>query len=169
MRQFRCLMFVIMLCVFITTFAQNYTVKGVVIDAKGNSVIGAEIKAKKSKTSATTENGGVYSLSVTPKETELSLIINKYQVMSMPVSVEIAKNPLVFQMTPQTDPTVTGYLKDDTYYVGEIDNSFDDIINKNFANSNIISSCGYRCNCYIVDGTQSHVLTITSPSQMYSI
>ena len=60
--------------------AQNYEVKGVVIDAKGEPVVGATVRTNKSKATAITRDGGVYTLTATPKDTELRLIINKYTV-----------------------------------------------------------------------------------------
>ncbi|MBQ5815107.1 MAG: carboxypeptidase-like regulatory domain-containing protein, partial [Flavobacteriales bacterium] len=66
--------------------AQNYEVKGVVIDAKGNPVVGATVRANKSKNSAITKDGGIYTLTATPKDTELRLIMNKYTVMEKELS-----------------------------------------------------------------------------------
>ena len=42
--------------------AQNYSVNGVVIDAKGNPVVGATVRTNKSKAVAITKEGGVYTL-----------------------------------------------------------------------------------------------------------
>ena len=61
--------------------AQDYKVKGVVIDANGNPVVGATVRTNKSKAAAITKEGGIYTLTATPKDTELRLIINKYTVM----------------------------------------------------------------------------------------
>ena len=68
--------------------AQEYEVKGVVIDAKGNPVVGATVRTNKSKATAITKAGGVYTLTATPKDTELRLIMNKYTV-SFGVAVRV--------------------------------------------------------------------------------
>ncbi|MBQ8649823.1 MAG: carboxypeptidase-like regulatory domain-containing protein, partial [Flavobacteriales bacterium] len=70
--------------------AQDYEVKGVVIDAKGNPVVGATVRTNKSKNSAITKDGGIYTLTATPKDTELRLIMNKYTVMEKELSATIA-------------------------------------------------------------------------------
>ena len=42
--------------------AQNYSVKGVVIDSKGEPVVGATIRTNKSKVSVMTTDGGVFPI-----------------------------------------------------------------------------------------------------------
>ncbi|MBQ1276452.1 MAG: carboxypeptidase-like regulatory domain-containing protein, partial [Flavobacteriales bacterium] len=107
--------------------AQNYEVKGVVIDAKGNPVVGATVRTNKSKAAATTKAGGVYTLTATPKDTELRLIINKYTVMEKELSAAIASHPIAFELDETNDPAVTGYMMGDTYYLGTNDTDIERI------------------------------------------
>ena len=114
----------------IGTAAQNYEVKGVVIDAKGNPVVGATVRTNKSKAAATTKAGGVYTLTATPKDTELRLIMNKYTVMEKELSAAIAAMPIAFELDETNDPAITGYRVGDTYYPGEIDADMEDMVKK---------------------------------------
>ncbi len=107
--------------------AQNYEVKGVVIDAKGEPVVGATVRTNKSKATAITRDGGVYTLTATPKDTELRLIMNKYTVMEKELSAAIASHPIAFELDETHDPSITGYKTGDTYYPGEADVSISDV------------------------------------------
>ncbi|MBQ1276819.1 MAG: carboxypeptidase-like regulatory domain-containing protein, partial [Flavobacteriales bacterium] len=89
--------------------AQDYEVKGVVIDAKGEPVVGATVRTNKSKVATTTKAGGVYTLTATPKDTELRLIMNKCTVMEKELSATIASHPIAFELDETNDPTITGY------------------------------------------------------------
>ena len=100
------------------TAAQNYSVKGVVIDSKGNPVVGATVRTDKSKATAITKAGGVYTLTATPKDTELRLIMNKFTVMEKDLSASIATSPIAFELDETNDPSVTGYIQGDTYFPG---------------------------------------------------
>ncbi len=140
--------------------AQNYEVKGVVIDAKGNPVVGATVRTNKSKAATTTKAGGVYTLTATPKDTELRLIMNKYTVMEKELSATIAAKPIAFELDETNDPTITGYRIGDTYYPGEADDDISNIFASRFTNAKlntsgfvqILGSKGY-VSCYVVDGT----------------
>ena len=105
--------------------AQNYEVKGVVIDSKGNPVVGATVRTNKSKAAAITKEGGVYTLTATPKDTEIRLIMNKFTVMEKDLSASIATNPIAFELDETNDPSVTGYKQGDTYYPGRNDSSIE--------------------------------------------
>jgi hypothetical protein len=161
--------------------AQDYEVKGVVIDAKGNPVVGATIRTNKSKAAATTKAGGVYTLTATPKDTELRLIINKYTVMEKELSATIAAKPIAFELDETTDPAVVGYMIGDTYYPGEADASISDIFKNRFpevkydgtfielknASYGSIVSGGYLC--VDIDGSVEDRLIGIEPHQIYSI
>ncbi|MDD4819502.1 MAG: hypothetical protein PHD21_01535 [Flavobacteriales bacterium] len=112
------------------SYGQNHTVKGVVINSDATPVANAQISAQKTKTKATTNKNGLYEISVSPKEKELSLYINEVKVMSMPVSKEIAEKPVAFQMDSNTDPVKVGYIKGDTYYPCSEALTVEDIIKK---------------------------------------
>ncbi|MBQ1968157.1 MAG: hypothetical protein II371_01005, partial [Flavobacteriales bacterium] len=60
--------------------AQNYSVKGVVIDSKGNPVVGATIRTDKSKVGVMTTDGGVFTLRATPRDKKLRLVMNRATV-----------------------------------------------------------------------------------------
>ena len=162
--------------------AQDYEVKGVVIDANGNPVVGATVRTNKSKTATTTKAGGVYTLTATPKDTELRLIINKYTVMEKELSATIASNPIAFELDETNDPSITGYSVGDTYYPGTADVSIDDVFKnrfpeiaydgtfaylKNNKGNSVISSSG-AC-CIDIDGSVGDRLTVVDPQQIYSI
>ncbi len=158
--------------------AQNYSVKGVVIDAKGNPVVGATIRTNKSKNTAITKDGGIYTLTATPKDTELRLIINKYTVMEKDLSASIASSPIAFELDETNDPAITGYKNGDTYYPGENDASMEEIIKKQFPGYSYVdghigtyNSLGIfnEIKCYVADGSVGNMLTIVSPQQIYSI
>ena len=122
--------------------AQNYSVKGVVIDAKGNPVVGAIIRTDKSKVGVMTTEGGVFTLRATPRDKKLRLVMNRATVMEKELSETIAKNPIAFELDEQTDPVIVGYWVGDTYYPGTSDKSLEEIINKvlpnyDFLNGNI--------------------------------
>ena len=161
--------------------AQNYEVKGVVIDAKGNPVVGATIRTNKSKAAAITKAGGVYTLTATPKDTELRLIMNKYTVMEKELSAAIAANPIAFELDETNDPAITGYLIGDTYYPGEADASISDIFKNRFpevkydgtyveirlaGNSALFDA---RRACIDIDGSVGDRLIGIEPHQIYSI
>ncbi|MBR4402564.1 MAG: hypothetical protein IKT29_03440 [Flavobacteriales bacterium] len=140
--------------------AQNYEVKGVVIDAKGNPVVGATVRTNKSKNTAITKDGGVYTLTATPKDTELRLIINKYTVMEKELSAAIASHPIAFELDETNDPTITGYRIGDTYYPGEADDDISNIFASRFTNAKLNTSGFVQIlgskrdvSCYVVDGT----------------
>ena len=161
--------------------AQDYEVKGVVIDAKGNPVVGATVRTNKSKTATTTKAGGVYTLTATPKDTELRLIINKYTVMEKELSATIASMPIAFELDETNDPAVVGYMIGDTYYPGEADASISDIFKNRFpevkydgtyvelknASYGAIVSGGYLC--VDIDGSVEDRLIGIEPHQIYSI
>ncbi|MBQ8649866.1 MAG: hypothetical protein IJ483_01335, partial [Flavobacteriales bacterium] len=161
--------------------AQNYEVKGVVIDAKGNPVVGATVRTNKSKASAITRDGGVYTLTATPKDTELRLIMNKYTVMEKELSAAIASHPIAFELDETNDPTVTGYTVGDTYYPGEADASISDIFKNRFPelkhegeyirlkNSDYAAMIAGGKLCVDIDGSVGDRLTGIEPSQIYSI
>ena len=161
--------------------AQNYEVKGVVIDAKGNPVVGATVRTNKSKAAAITKAGGVYTLTATPKDTELRLIINKYTVMEKELSATIASHPIAFELDETNDPAITGYLIGDTYYPGEADASISDIFKNRFPelkdegeyirlkNSDYATMMAGGKLCVDIDGSVGDRLTGIEPSQIYSI
>ncbi|MBR4402712.1 MAG: hypothetical protein IKT29_04200 [Flavobacteriales bacterium] len=140
--------------------AQNYEVKGVVIDAKGEPVVGATVRTNKSKAAAVTKAGGVYTLTATPKDTELRLIMNKCTVMEKELSATIAAMPIAFELDETTDPAVVGYMVGDTYYPGEADDDINNIFASRFTNAKLNTS-GYvqilgsksYVSCFVVDGT----------------
>ena len=161
--------------------AQNYEVKGVVIDAKGEPVVGATVRTNKSKAAATTKAGGVYTLTATPKDTELRLIMNKYTVMEKELSVAIASMPIVFELDETNDPAVVGYMVGDTYYPGEADLSISDIFKNRFPDvkydgtfieikqpSDMATVTGVH-SCVDVDGSVGDRLIGIEPHQIYSI
>ncbi|MBQ1969026.1 MAG: carboxypeptidase regulatory-like domain-containing protein [Flavobacteriales bacterium] len=122
--------------------AQNYSVNGVVIDSKGNPVVGATVCTNKSKVGVMTTDGGVFTLRATPRDKKLRLVMNRATVMEKELSETIAKNPIAFELDEQTDPVIVGYWVGDTYYPGTSDKSLEEIINKvlpnyDFSNGNI--------------------------------
>ena len=122
--------------------AQNYSVNGVVIDSKGQGVVGATIRTDKSKVGVMTTEGGVFTLRATPRDKKLRLVMNRATVMEKELSETIAKNPIAFELDEQTDPVIVGYWVGDTYYPGTSDKSLEEIINKvlpnyDFSNGNI--------------------------------
>ena len=139
--------------------AQNYEVKGVVIDAKGNPVVGATVRTNKSKNYAITKDGGIYTLTATPKDTELRLIMNKYTVMEKELSAAIAAMPIAFELDETNDPAITGYRVGDTYYPGEEDDDISKVFSSRFTNAKlnsfgdiqILGSKSY-VRCFVVDG-----------------
>ncbi|MBQ2421351.1 MAG: hypothetical protein II285_00045, partial [Flavobacteriales bacterium] len=148
------------------TAAQNYEVKGVVIDAKGEPVVGATIRTNKSKATAITKAGGVYTLTATPKDTEIRLIMNKYTVMEKDLSASIATNPIAFELDEQTDPAITGYMVGDTYYPGEKDVDIRTIISSVFG---IRDSKVWRL-YFIKDEQEANVQLLTElPTHIYSM
>ena len=147
--------------------AQNYEVKGVVIDAKGEPVVGATIRTNKSKATAITKAGGVYTLTATPKDTEIRLIMNKYTVMEKDLSASIATNPIAFELDEQTDPAITGYMVGDTYYPGEKDVDIPTIISSVFGID--IKKFGFGIFA-IKDGQEANVQLLTElPTHIYSM
>ena len=149
------------------TAAQNYEVKGVVIDAKGNPVVGATVRTNKSKAVAITKEGGVYTLTATPKDTEIRLIMNKYTVMEKDLSASIATNPIAFELDEQTDPAITGYIVGDTYYPGEKDVDIPTIISSVFGID--IKKFGFGIFA-IKDGQEANVQLLTElPTHIYSM
>ena len=133
--------------------AQNYSVKGVVIDAKGNPVIGATIRTDKSKVGVMTTEGGVFSLRATPRDKKLRLVMNRATVMEKELSETIAKNPIAFELDEQTDPVIVGYWVGDTYYPGTADKSLEEIINKLLP--------GYRCSGELaVKGSDRYLIVV---------
>ena len=161
--------------------AQDYEVKGVVIDAKGNPVVGATVRTNKSKAAATTKEGGVYTLTATPKDTELRLIINKYTVMEKELSATIAAKPIAFELDETNDPAVVGYMIGDTYYPGEADASISDIFKNRFPEVKYdgtyveikgggnMSMHSNRNPCIDIDGSVGDRLIGIEPHQIYSI
>ena len=161
--------------------AQDYEVKGVVIDAKGEPVVGATVRTNKSKAAATTKAGGVYTLTATPKDTELRLIMNKYTVMEKELSAAIASHPIAFELDETNDPAVTGYMIGDTYYPGESDVSISDVFKNRFPDvkydgtfieikqpSDVATVTGVY-SCVDVDGSVGDRLIGIEPHQIYSI
>ena len=73
----------------------TYKVTGLVIDTRGEGVEGAIIKSNKTKLSVPTQKGGVFNITIADKDTELRLYINKSKIMTLPISSEIAKRPVV--------------------------------------------------------------------------
>ena len=161
--------------------AQNYEVKGVVIDAKGEPVVGATVRTNKSKTATTTKAGGVYTLTATPKDTELRLIMNKCTVMEKELSATIAAIPIAFELDETNDPAVVGDMVGDTYYPGEADASISDIFKNRFPelkhegeyirlkNSDYATMMAGGKLCVDIDGSVGDRLTGIEPSQIYSI
>jgi hypothetical protein len=158
--------------------AQNYEVKGVVIDAKGNPVVGATVRTNKSKAAAITKDGGVYTLTATPKDTELRLIMNKCTVMEKELSAAIASMPIAFELDETNDPAITGYRVGDTYYPGEIDADMEDMVKKQFTGYSYVdghigtyNSLGVfnGIKCYVVDGSVGNMITVSAPQQIHSI
>ena len=158
--------------------AQNYEVKGVVIDSKGEPVLGATIRTNKSKTATTTKAGGVYTLTAPPKDTELRLIMNKYTVMEKELSAAIAAMPIAFELDETNDPAITGYRVGDTYYPGEIDADMEDMVKKQFTGYSYVdghigtyNSLGVfnGIKCYVVDGSVGNMITVSAPQQIHSI
>ncbi|MBQ1969405.1 MAG: hypothetical protein II371_07445 [Flavobacteriales bacterium] len=158
--------------------AQDYEVRGVVIDAKGNPVVGATVRTNKSKAAATTKAGGVYTLTATPKDTELRLIMNKYTVMEKELSATIASMPIAFELDETNDPAITGYRVGDTYYPGEIDADMEDMVKKQFTGYSYVdghigtyNSLGVfnGIKCYVVDGSVGNMITVSAPQQIHSI
>ncbi len=161
--------------------AQEYEVKGVVIDAKGNPVVGAIIRTNKSKNSTITKDGGVYTLTATPKDTELRLIMNKYTVMEKELSATIAAMPIAFELDETNDPAVTGYMAGDTYYPGTNDANIEDLVKKRFIGFYYMDGGISKFDvgkfdekyvpikCYDIDGSIGNMLTVTDPQQIYSI
>ena len=159
--------------------AQNYSVKGVVIDSKGEPVVGATIRTNKSKVSVMTTDGGVFSLRATPKDTELRLIMNKFTVMEKDLSASIAVNPIAFELDETNDPTITGYKNGDTYYPGENDSSMEEMIKKQFPGYSYVDRYIGKnsgdfgmfspIHSYMINGSEENMITITDPTQIYSI
>ncbi|MBQ1968243.1 MAG: hypothetical protein II371_01455, partial [Flavobacteriales bacterium] len=162
--------------------AQDYEVKGVVIDAKGNPVVGATVRTNKSKAAATTKAGGVYTLTATPKDTELRLIMNKYTVMEKELSATIAAKPIAFELDETNDPAVTGYMMGDTYYLGTNDTDIERIFKDRFSFVRRNGDCftvnsgakggsimGGGCSCIDIDGSVSNRMSGISAEQIYSI
>ncbi|MBO4960668.1 MAG: hypothetical protein J6C80_00340 [Flavobacteriales bacterium] len=161
--------------------AQNYEVKGVVIDAKGNPVVGATVRTNKSKNSTITKDGGIYTLTATPKDTELRLIMNKCTVMEKELSAAIAAMPIAFELDETNDPAVTGYMAGDTYYPGTNDANIEELVKKRFMGFYYIDGGISKFDvskfdekyvpikCYDIDGSLSNMLTVTDPQQIYSI
>ena len=158
--------------------AQDYEVKGVVIDANGEPVVGATVRANKSKATAITRDGGVYTLTATPKDTELRLIMNKYTVMEKELSATIASMPIAFELDETNDPAITGYRVGDTYYPGEIDADMEDMVKKQFTGYSYVdghigtyNSLGVfnGIKCYVVDGSVGNMITVSAPQQIHSI
>ncbi|MBR4402002.1 MAG: carboxypeptidase regulatory-like domain-containing protein [Flavobacteriales bacterium] len=159
--------------------AQNYEVKGVVIDSKGYGVVGATIRTNKSKVSVMTTDGGVFSLRATPKDTELRLIMNKYTVMEKDLSASIATNPIAFELDETNDPAITGYKNGDTYYPGENDSSMEEMIKKQFPGYSYVDryigkyagafGAFSPIKSYMINGSMENMITITDPTQIYSI
>ena len=161
--------------------AQEYEVKGVVIDAKGEPVVGATVRTNKSKAAAITKDGGVYTLTATPKDTELRLIMNKYTVMEKELSAAIAAMPIAFELDETNDPAVTGYMTGDTYYPGTNDANIEDLVKKRFIGFYYMDGGISKFDvgkfdekyvpikCYDIDGSLGNMLTVTDPQQIYSI
>ena len=106
--------------------AQNYKVKGIVIDAYARPITGAKISTDKSKAVAYTDPSGVYTIEVMPRDKNLSLtIINDRVNMVKPISAEIAQNPVNFEVD-DTRP-LKGHLSKDgmTYFVGKEDENYE--------------------------------------------
>ena len=159
--------------------AQNYEVKGVVIDAKGNPVVGATVRTNKSKAAAITKEGGVYTLTATPKDTEIRLIMNKFTVMEKDLSASIATSPIAFELDETNDPSVTGYKQGDTYYPGRNDSSIEEIVKKQFPGYSYVDRYIGKyagdfgvfspINSYMINGSVENMIAITDPSQIHSI
>ena len=147
--------------------AQNYEVKGVVIDASASPIAGAKIMTDKSKQSSYTDKNGIYSISVSPKDKKLSLsIINDRVNMIKSISKEIAHNPVNFEVD-DTRP-IKGHLSEDgnTYFLGQEDENWQEII-PNFGG--LIMS---PTNGLIYDNATKRFLRfskICSPREVYSI
>ena len=161
--------------------AQDYEVKGVVIDANGNPVVGATVRTNKSKAATTTKAGGVYTLTATPKDTELRLIINKYTVMEKELSAAIASNPIAFELDETNDPSITGYSVGDTYYPGVSDSDVSTMLGRvsgvslsggGFPYIPLATKNGKGAPGYVVDGSFVGVASldrIPNPQAIYSI
>ena len=133
--------------------AQNYSVKGVVIDSKGQGVVGATIRTDKSKVGVMTTEGGVFTLRATPRDKKLRLVMNRATVMEKELSETIAKNPIAFELDEQTDPVIVGYWVGDTYYPGTADRSLEEIINTLLP--------GYRCSGELaVKGSDRYLIVV---------
>ena len=147
--------------------AQDYEVKGIVIDASASPIVGAKIMTDKSKQSSYTDKNGIYSISVNLKDKKLSLsIINDRVNMVKPISKEIAHNPVNFVVD---DPRpIKGYLSKDgsTYFLGQEDENWQEII-PNFGGL-IMSSTNGK----IYDNVSKRYFSfskICSPNEVYSI
>ncbi|MBQ2422198.1 MAG: hypothetical protein II285_04400, partial [Flavobacteriales bacterium] len=161
--------------------AQDYEVKGVVIDAKGNPVVGATVRTNKSKAAAITKAGGVYTLTATPKDTELRLIMNKYTVMEKELSATIAAKPIAFELDETNDPVITGYTVGDTYYPGTSDSDVNAMLGRvsgvslsggGFPYIPLATKNGKGGPGYVVDGSFVGVASldrIPNPQAIYSI
>ena len=159
----------------------TYKVTGLVIDTRGEGVEGAIIKSNKTKLSVPTQKGGVFNITIADKDTELRLYINKSKIMTLPISSEIAKRPVVFALDESNDPLLIGRKEGDTYYPGSRDKDLATTIEDNFHGCklsvdililpvyNSRSHSSVVCNKYILDGKVYSRMPVVEISQVYSI
>ena len=100
--------------------------------------------------------------------------------MEKELSATIAAKPIAFELDETNDPSVTGYKTGDTYYPGEADANIGDMVKKQFSGyvyengrigktDNSFFNSIIQIMCYDIDGNVGDMMTISSPSQIYSI
>ncbi|MDD4820783.1 MAG: carboxypeptidase-like regulatory domain-containing protein [Flavobacteriales bacterium] len=155
-------------------FAQNFTIKGSVVDTKGNPISGATIRTNVSKNTAKTDIKGQYSIEVTPQDKTIRMSVSGTESMSRRIYDKMKDKDVVFEIFATGD-IGTGKMSSDmkTYYAGENDNTFFKMIDQHFSNCSYDS--GYviiranRCTYYEVDGAPVSGLFSVDPLTVYSI
>ena len=167
----------------IVCFAQTTKIiQGQVLDSNSEPISGAIIKPNKSRNTATTDEKGMFLITVTDKDKEIRMIMNGETILKQPIS----KSNVIFSLDISNDPSVVGYMKGDTYYPGSADLSWETIITSRFTgvkynktdntlsinrfniNSPSTSSDG-TCKYYEVDGSTVPSLSSVELPSVHSI
>ncbi|MDD4820817.1 MAG: hypothetical protein PHD21_08295 [Flavobacteriales bacterium] len=162
-------------------FSQQMVTSGRILDSNGQPVKGAVIKTNKSKASTITDANGTFSIEHSAKDKSMRLFINDKSILTMPIGQNNDIN-----LTPANDPSVTGYMKGDTYYPGSGDLSWETVITSHFTGvkynrgDNTISINRFEvnspattsanvCKYYEVDGSNVPSLDVVELPSVYSI
>ena len=165
-----CVMILTTMIESISIYAQNYIIKGSVVDMEKNPVKGAVIRANKSESHTLTSADGTYAINLSPDDKKIKVYYNDILHKRKSVSVKDTSKNISFKIN--TAPVVE-MVKGDTYYPTIEDNTFSKMIDGRFpgcfTSGNYVVIRGQMCMYYMVDGVRVPSLEAANPYDVYSI